>query len=98
MGHLICFHPQVRKGTPTVRFECFTAETVYIHSVLSLLVIVNILPSSPIFVTLMIEAIHSTEMSILTRAILRNIPEDDILHSHCSENIKSYIALTGWAL
>jgi hypothetical protein len=27
-----------------------------------------------------------------------NIPEDNILHSHCSENLKSYIALTGCAL
>jgi hypothetical protein len=26
------------------------------------------------------------------------IPEDDILHSHCCENLKSYIALTGWTL
>jgi hypothetical protein len=26
------------------------------------------------------------------------IPEDDILHSHCRENLGSYIALTGWAL
>jgi hypothetical protein len=26
------------------------------------------------------------------------IPEDGILHSHCRENLKSYIALTGWAL
>jgi hypothetical protein len=26
------------------------------------------------------------------------IPEDDILHSHSRENIKSYIALTGWDL
>jgi hypothetical protein len=25
-------------------------------------------------------------------------PEDDILHSHCHENLKSYIALTGWTL
>jgi hypothetical protein len=28
---------------------------------------------------------------------LRNIPED-ILHSHRRENLKSYIALTGWGL
>jgi hypothetical protein len=28
----------------------------------------------------------------------RNIPEDDILHSHSRENLKSYIVLTGWAL
>jgi hypothetical protein len=26
------------------------------------------------------------------------IPEDGILHSHCCENLKSYIALTGWSL
>jgi hypothetical protein len=26
------------------------------------------------------------------------IPEDDILHSHRRENLKSYIALTGWDL
>jgi hypothetical protein len=26
------------------------------------------------------------------------IPEDDILHSHRLEDLKSYIALTGWTL
>jgi hypothetical protein len=26
------------------------------------------------------------------------IPEDGILHSHRRENLKSYIALTGWTL
>jgi hypothetical protein len=26
------------------------------------------------------------------------IPEDDILHSDRSDNLKSYIALTGWTL
>jgi hypothetical protein len=26
------------------------------------------------------------------------IPEDDILHTHCRENLKSYIALIGWTL
>jgi hypothetical protein len=26
------------------------------------------------------------------------IPEDDILHSHRRENLKPYIALTGWTL
>jgi hypothetical protein len=25
-------------------------------------------------------------------------PEDDILHSHSRVNLKSYIALTGWAV
>jgi hypothetical protein len=34
----------------------------------------------------------------LTRATRRNVPEDGILHSRRHENLKSYIALTGWAL
>jgi hypothetical protein len=35
---------------------------------------------------------------VLTRATRRNIPGDDILHSHCREDLKSYTALTGWTL
>jgi hypothetical protein len=58
----------------------------------------NVLPSSPILVTLMMEAMQSSETSILTRATRRNIPESSILHSHHHENLKSYIALTVWAL
>jgi hypothetical protein len=46
----------------------------------------------------MMGAIRSSETSVLTRATHRHIPEDDILHSHRREKLKSYIALTGWTL
>jgi hypothetical protein len=55
-------------------------------------------PSSPILVTLMMEAVCSSETSVVTRATRRTIPEDGILHSHRRENLKSYIALADWAL
>jgi hypothetical protein len=42
--------------------------------------------------------LSSSEASVLTRASLRNVPEDAILHSYRRENLKSYIALTGWTL
>jgi hypothetical protein len=38
----------------------------------------------------MMEAICSSETSILTRTTRRHIPEDDIPHSHRRENLKSY--------
>jgi hypothetical protein len=66
--------------------------------VLLLLVTANVVPSSLILVTLMMEATRSSETSILIRATRRGILKGGILHSHCLENLKSYLALTGWTL
>jgi hypothetical protein len=46
----------------------------------------------------MMEAILSSETSVITRATRFNISEDGILHSHLRENLKYYIDLSGWAL
>jgi hypothetical protein len=64
------------------------------RSVLRLLVTANVVPSSPILVTLMMEAIRSSETSALTRATRRHIPKDGILqHQHLTWTFPSKLTL-----
>jgi hypothetical protein len=46
----------------------------------------------------MMEAIRYYETSVLKRVTRCHIPEDGIIHSYRNGKLKSYIALTGWAL
>jgi hypothetical protein len=68
------------------------------NGVRRLLVTASVVPSSPILVTLMKEALRSSETSVPTRVTRHNIPEDAILHSHRRENLKSYIKRDNYKL
>jgi hypothetical protein len=65
-------------------------HTTFLRSIRLLLVIANVVHSSPILVALMTEELPSSETSDLIRSTRPNITEDGILRSHCREGLKSY--------
>jgi hypothetical protein len=56
----------------------YTMYIVFLRSVGRLLVTANVIPSSPIPVTMLMEALSYSVPSVLTRAKRQNIPEDGI--------------------
>jgi hypothetical protein len=59
--------------------SCKNRRLVFVRSGYQLLVTASIVPCSQILVTLMKEALNSSETSVLTRATRHNLPEDTII-------------------
>jgi 3'-phosphoadenosine 5'-phosphosulfate sulfotransferase (PAPS reductase)/FAD synthetase len=55
-----------------------------------LLITANVVLSSLILFTLMMEVIRSSETSLLARSTRHHIPENGTFRSHCRENLQSY--------
>jgi hypothetical protein len=71
-------------------------QNVFLLSVSRLLFPANVVPSPPILVTRMMDALLSSETSVLTTQGASQ--ETTFIISHRRENLRSYIVLTGWDL
>jgi hypothetical protein len=65
----------------------------FLRIVRRLLVTADVVPSLPILVTLMMEALGFSWTSVLSRAIRRNIPKDGILQQHGQIHFPNYIII-----
>jgi hypothetical protein len=82
----------VTSNRRTLRRNYNIVIIIFLCSLLQSLVTANVVPSSLIIFTLMMDALYSSETSVL--ANLPNIPEDGNPYSHRRQNLK----LTGWAI
>jgi hypothetical protein len=91
VGGTYCLHHQGDKNwrarnNVSSNLQLKHAEKIYY--VLRLQVTVNVVLRSPVLVTLMMEAIHAPEKSVLTRATRCNNQEDALIRSHRRDNLK----------
>jgi 3'-phosphoadenosine 5'-phosphosulfate sulfotransferase (PAPS reductase)/FAD synthetase len=69
--------------------ERSTCVTVFLCSMLRLLVTVNVVPSSPILTILTMEAVRSSVTSVLTRDTRHNISETAFFKPHAMRHLKT---------
>jgi hypothetical protein len=85
------FRRNVELSSPRWQESVTNAATkyyiVFLRSMLRFLVTANVVPSSPIPVTLMMKALRSSETSVLTRPTQCNIPGNGIIENYSVKNL-----------